>query len=75
MTTKGNNQYHADKVREWRAKHKQSGLCRYCNTPVAEGLTLCQRHSDYFKVYRKAKKIATRMSDKNDGTTEGNPAI
>jgi len=56
-------EYHTDYVTRWKKKHKQKGLCRYCNQDIVAGKTMCQYHLDYFKFYKifGAKKNRTRI--------------
>lgn len=69
LNTKNDIEYHRIKVRQWRAKHKQEGLCRYCNEPVVKGSMRCQKHIEYYRVYRMARRMMKANQVKQNGRT------
>lgn len=49
-------EYHTGKVKEFKKTHKEKGLCVYCNEKAVEGKTMCKKHLDYHKFYKKFRQ-------------------
>lgn len=53
MSTRNDTEYHRQKLKEWKARHKAEGLCVYCKDKAVKGKRQCQKHLDYHKYYKK----------------------
>lgn len=47
--------YHTQKVRDFKKEHREKGLCVYCNTKAVKDTTMCQKHLEYQRYYKKFK--------------------
>lgn len=45
-------------VRQWKQIHREAGLCIYCRQEAIAGSVVCEYHRDYFREYKKRKKVS-----------------